>query len=151
MILSRDFRRIRVGRRIVASEGRAWVISPAGTPYDCGDHHSKCAEDEFLYDLFKKGEKYEGDLEQDSSFVERWLWENGWAKIGYFERASLVHLAVRGMGYGMFKAFKKILLDWNLDDNCRIEVLSPGRAVFYWNDFKDFDSLDDMKWFAENM
>lgn len=152
MILSSDFCRVRIGRRTSSTESRAWVISPDGTPYDCGDNHLSCVVDGPLYDLIYTQEwgECEEDSAEEMAFVERWLLGNGWAKVGYFYYNCLAYIAVKGMGHGMFKAFKNILLGWDLDDNCQIEVRRPGRSVFYWEDFKNFDSLDDMKWFTEN-
>jgi hypothetical protein len=113
-----------------------------------------CVSDGPLSEVFERGELggYGASEEDIREAVERWLSDNGWAKVGYFKQAGfgLAYINVRGLNNRIFRAFKNILLGWNLDDNCQIEVQRPGRSVFYWEDFKNFDSPDDMKWFAEN-
>jgi hypothetical protein len=129
-------------------EGRAWVISPEGEAFDCGEDHMGCVFEGPLDRLWFEEEFEKADSDDRRTIVEEWLNRNGWAKVGYFINNRLAYLSVRTLDNRMFKAFKEILSGWDLDDMAQIEVSAPSRSVFNWKDFRWFDSVLDMRKFA---
>ena len=150
-----DVRRVLVNtsRQRFASQygGRAWLISPEGEPYNCSEDHLNCAYEGPLDQLWSEEGFEEGDSAEKGTIIGKWLDRNGWAKVGYFNNIRLVYLFARKLDNRMFKAFKEILSGWDLDDRAQIEVSDPSRSVFWWEDFRWFDSVLDMKKFARGV
>lgn len=120
-------------RMASTEDDRAWLISPEGEIFKCGFIHETC---------FLTNPKLNEMIEEGEGIHD--LISRGWAKVGYFN--SYAYLQVNFLHNKILRAYQDILSDLKFRPKNNIEIILNGNThIFLYQDFKKFESTEDLK------
>jgi hypothetical protein len=108
---------------------RAWIISPEGDLYGCGQDHDECSE------------RYPEILQGRPLY---WLTRQGWGRIGSFHSDS-TYIYANQLTEPMFRVFSELVSRLRLSPGETVQIITlKDTMVFDYRVFKKFESVHDI-------